>query len=186
MSERNGDWMQTYTGRQFWPLDPRPEDVHIEDIAHALAMLCRFGGHATAFYSVAQHSVLVSRIVSQEYALIGLLHDAAEAYIGDMVRPLKHANQMHEYRRAEERISRAIAERYGLPWDGLGMILGTEVKAADDLALATEARDVMDGQRAGPWRPLPEPMHERIRPWGYETAERAFILRFSTLWADHI
>lgn len=181
MSERNGDWMQTYTGRQFWPLDPRPEDVHIEDIAHALAMLCRFGGHATAFYSVAQHSVLVSRIVSQEYALVGLLHDAAEAYIGDMIRPLKHGTKMYEYRRAEERVSGAIAERYDLPWDGLGMILGAAVTAADNVALATEARDVMGGQRAAPWGLRESPLHERIRPYGPETAERAFLARFKQL-----
>lgn len=182
--KREGSWLQTYSGRMFWPLGPRPEDVHIEDIAHALSHLCRFGGHATEFYSVAQHSILVSRLVPYEYALAGLLHDAAEAYVGDMVRPLKEAGVLHEYRRIEERVSRAIAERFGLPWDGLGMILGAHVKHADNVALATEVRDVMGGQRIDSWESLPAPLYERLRPYGTETAKRAFLSRFNQLWRE--
>lgn len=69
--DRRGDWIQTFTGRRFWPLDPRPEDVCIEDIAHALSLKCRFGGHCTRFYSVAEHSVHVSNYVPAEFALWG-------------------------------------------------------------------------------------------------------------------
>ena len=69
VSARKGDWMQTYTGRQFWPIDPRANEVHIEDIAHALSMMCRYNGHCRTFYSVAEHSVLVSQHVPPEHAL---------------------------------------------------------------------------------------------------------------------
>ena len=81
---RNGSWLQTYTGIQFWPLDPRPEEIDIQDIAHALSLLCRFNGHCQRFYSVAEHSVHVSTILAPEFGLWGLLHDAAEAYLSDI------------------------------------------------------------------------------------------------------
>ncbi len=81
---RRGDWIQVRSGRKFHPLDPRPEDVDINDIAHALSNLCRFTGHCTDFYSVAQHSVIASQIVPPASALAALLHDASEAYMGDI------------------------------------------------------------------------------------------------------
>src|SRR5579862_5085028 len=88
-------WIQTYTGRKFWPLDPRSWDVCLEDVAHALAVKCRYGGHCRGFYSVAQHSVLVSQLLAEWKADIwtvrwGLLHDANEAYSADVVRPIKN------------------------------------------------------------------------------------------------
>src|SRR5438128_12538670 len=83
-----GDWMQTYTGRAFYPLDPRLDDICIEDIAHALSMLCRYGGQCQEFYSVAEHSVLMSYAVNPQHALWALLHDATESYMGDLIRPL--------------------------------------------------------------------------------------------------
>src|ERR1039457_118422 len=79
----------TFSGLRFWPLDPNPEKILIDDIAHALAHQCRFGGHASRFYSVAEHSVHVSRLCPPEDALWGLLHDASEAYLVDLPRPLK-------------------------------------------------------------------------------------------------
>jgi len=85
----DGDWMLTYTGRQFWPCAARPEAVCIEDIAHALSLTCRFGGHVREFYSVAQHSVIVCDHLPARLKLHGLLHDAAEAYLGDVIRPVK-------------------------------------------------------------------------------------------------
>src|SRR5690242_11754504 len=88
---RRGDWMQTYTGRRFWPLDPRVDDIDIGDIAHHLSLVCRFAGACREFYSVAQHCVGVSYVCDPKDALWGLLHDAAEAYVGDMVRPLKRS-----------------------------------------------------------------------------------------------
>lgn len=83
--QRRGDWMQTFTGRAYWPCDPLPSDVYIGDIAHALARLCRFNGHVIVpHYSVAEHSVRCSRIVESNLALAALLHDAAEAYVADV------------------------------------------------------------------------------------------------------
>src|SRR5688572_18527016 len=89
---RVGDWILTATGRSFWPLDPRADEICIDDIAQALAKVCRFGGHCCDFYSVAQHSVLVAHLVERSHpqlALHALLHDAAEAYLGDFTQPLK-------------------------------------------------------------------------------------------------
>ena len=105
--------MQMASGRAFWPLDPHAREVCIFDIAHALAHQCRYGGHCRTFYSVAQHSVYVSRLVPPEDALCGLLHDATEAYCVDVPRPVKVA--LKGYKEIEQRIWLAIAERFWLP-----------------------------------------------------------------------
>lgn len=94
MEQRQGDWIETYKGIKFYPLDPRPEDVHLEDIAHALSHICRYIGHCSVFYSVAQHSLAIMKEIkkvnhSPRLQLIGLLHDASEAYLCDVPRPLK-------------------------------------------------------------------------------------------------
>lgn len=109
-----GNWMQTFTGRRFWPMSPLPEDVDPKDIAHSLSLICRYGGHTVRFYSVAEHCVLLSRAVSSQAALPALLHDAAEAYGGDMIRPLKHHAEMAPYRCVMERIELAVFERFGI------------------------------------------------------------------------
>lgn len=105
----------TRSGIRFDMLSPRAEDVRIDDIAHALSNLCRFTGHTYVFYSVAEHSWLVSCHCNPAHALEGLLHDAAEAYINDLSRPLKHHPQMSVYRDIEARIQGAIRQRFGLP-----------------------------------------------------------------------
>src|SRR5690349_19702773 len=123
-----GSWMQTFTGRRFYPLDPKVEDIDPTDIAHALSLICRYGGHVTRFYSVAEHCVLLSHAVSPENALWALLHDATEAYVGDMVRPLKQ--HMPAYRDVEDRLMLVIADRFGLPIRDGEDFLPDEVKAA--------------------------------------------------------
>ena len=134
---RGKHWIQTASGRQFWPLDPRPEDLDLGDIAHALSNLCRFGGHCREFYSVAQHSIHVScEVQPRALKAAGLMHDATEAYLIDLPRPIKDA--LPEYRVAEDRLWRVIAKRYGLP-----EVLPEEVKEADERMLATEQRDLM-------------------------------------------
>jgi 5'-nucleotidase len=104
---RTGAWMQTFTGRSFWPADPRPEDIDIVDIAHALSMQPRYGGHCTRFYSVAEHSRLVSEQVELRYGKPGLeraalLHDASEAYLVDIPRPVKVS--LSNYKELEARL----------------------------------------------------------------------------------
>ena len=112
-NERVGDWIQTYTGKQFWPIDPRACEITIEDIAHALSLQCRFSGHCREFYSVAQHSCLVSSYCIDEDAGWGLLHDAAEAYLVDLPRPIKRFSSLGvEYRKAEERVMAAVNEAF--------------------------------------------------------------------------
>lgn len=116
-SDRFGDWMQTYTGRRFWPLDPRTEEVFIEDIAHALSLQCRYAGHCLRFYSVAEHSVLLAEWLQangydRETCLWGLLHDAGEAYVLDMIRPLKRS--IPEFSRVEQRVLNVVTARYQL------------------------------------------------------------------------
>lgn len=140
---RRGDWMQTYTGKRFWPLDPSPEDIDPLDIAHALSLVCRYGGHVRRFYSVAEHCVLMSYAVAPEHALWALLHDAAEAYIGDMVRPLKRF--MPEFRDAEDGILLCIALRFGLPWDVKNPHrMPDEVRDADNRIIRTERAAVLN------------------------------------------
>lgn len=167
---RIGDWMQTYTGRQFWPLDPRPEEIYLEDIAHALSNQCRFAGHCTTFYSVAQHSVLISRIVPSIDRAWGLLHDAAEAYLVDLPRPIKHHSEIGtEYRKVEAQLMAAIAIRFDLPFD-----LPLSVRAADDILLVTEKRDLMPNSPAK-WRETSEPMPELITGWIPVMAKNSFL-----------
>lgn len=116
---RIGDWIQTYTGRAVYPMDMRPEDICIEDIAHALSMQCRYSGHCLRFYSVAEHSVLIARHlrqISDAVALEGLLHDATEAYLADVPRPVKPF--LGGYKEAERQASHAIAEAFDLSMAG--------------------------------------------------------------------
>lgn len=138
--EDRGPWIHTWSGGQFYYLDPRHEEVLIEDIAHALSLQCRYNGHTTHHYSVAEHSVLVADMVysqtkDADVALAGLLHDAAEAYIGDVVSPLK--TLLTEYKEIEAVVERCIASKYALtyPWP-------EEIHLADKAVLAMEFRFV--------------------------------------------
>lgn len=115
---RSPHWFTTYSGTRFYPLDPKPEEISPIDIAHHLSNVCRFGGACVEHFSVAQHSVNVAfcvRDIAPEHALYALLHDAAEAYLGDMVRPLKHAKGMADFRNAEAQLMIRVCERFGLP-----------------------------------------------------------------------
>ena len=177
MSERQIDWIQTYSGMEFYPLAPEGSPITILDIAHALALTCRFGGHCTSFYSVAQHSVLVSESVPDEHALTALLHDAAEAYLVDIPKPIKRG--IPEWSTFEDRVQSRILARYDCP----ALPLDPSIKLADLRALATERRDLMaDGPVWGSWIQSVEPFESRIDPWSPERSERQFLDRFFELY----
>ena len=165
MAERYGDWIQTASGRRFWPLDPRPEDVDIEDIAHALSLQCRFSGHTKSHYSIAEHSLRVMWCVETMYGqwttpwlkLWALLHDASEAYLQDMPSPIKHMPEMAAYRAAEMMVQRCVCVQFGLP-----LKMPRVVHQADQILCATEARDLMG---ADWWRDKGErPQDLKITP----------------------
>ena len=134
-------WIETFTGKKFHLLDPQPEEVCIEDIAHALALSCRFCGHVRQFYSVAEHSIHVSNICEPVDALWGLLHDASEAYIADLSRPVKHCTPVGPpYIAVEARIMAVIAAKFGLP-----TTMPPGVKVADNTLLFAEKDKLMSG-----------------------------------------
>lgn len=138
ITTRTTDWIETFSGKRFFPLEPRPEDVCIEDIAHALSMQCRFGGHTRHFHSVAYHSLIVSFHCKQENALWGLLHDAAEAYLVDVPRPVKYSVEMEGYRAAEVAIMACVCQKFDLP-----LVEPADVHEADNAVLLAEKRDLM-------------------------------------------
>jgi hypothetical protein len=171
-------WIQSYTGVEFHPFGTRPEEIRIKDIAHALALTCRFGGHCASFYSVAEHSVRVSYVCEPEDALWGLLHDASEAYLGDIPRPIKRHWDMRWFREREAELQLEILKRFGL--DTAKGQTPLSVHRADETLLATEARDLMGGPI---WSELAgvEPDRGIIVPWTWQHAERRFLDRFSEL-----
>jgi hypothetical protein len=173
---RKGDWIATYTGIRFYPLDPRPEEIDIHDIAHSLARTCRFNGHGNSFYSVAQHSCIVSENVGTFNKLWGLLHDAAEAYIGDMVRPLKKQPELSFFSEIENKIMEAVVEKFGL----YSKEMPIDVKAADLIALRTEARDL--GLYAPDWSiNSVRPYSFKITPLGPAQSEILFLNHFNQI-----
>jgi hypothetical protein len=172
-AQRTGSWMQTVSGRPFWPLSPRPEDFDICDIAHALSMLCRFGGHPKFFYSVAEHSVLVSHVLPPELALCGLMHDATEAYCVDVPRPLKR--ELPQYQAIESGLWMAIAERFNLPDP-----MPPEVHAADNAVLLAEKK-VLLRESPGPWDVPGVAADVEIHGYPPEVAKDLFLSRFAQL-----
>lgn len=168
-----GPVMQLHSGREFYPLDPHPSEITIGTIAASLSKLCRFNGHCTSFYSVAQHSILVARNMPEEGRLEGLLHDAHEAFIGDITRPMKQALAAHGLALGPivDRIDAAIATRFGLDFARWR----DTIKEVDLRALATERRDLMRPTIGGwEWQPLPEPYPEELRGWEPDTAREGF------------
>lgn len=205
---RKGNWSQTFTGL-IYPLDPREYEINIEDIAHHLSMQCRFAGACKFHYSVAQHAIYVSQQVPKEWALWGLLHDASEAYLGDLVRPLKLTAFGAGYQVHERRLQIAICKKFGLllpdcSCDKSPLVLvadGNEedhapecnlsgvlepalVIQADKRMLMTEKRDIMAPPPI-PWGDAQsyqaEPYSWNIGMWTPRTAETRFLERYRAL-----
>ena len=178
MVKNRGDWCQMSTGRAVYPLDLRSEDVDPLDIAHSLSLMCRFNGHCKAFYSVAEHSLRVLKCVQdanldlsvQQWAL---MHDAAEAYMTDIPRPIKRS--ISGWKEVEARIEEAISEKFGIP-----LPIPAAVKHADSTLLATEARDLMAPPPQA-WEPLPDPVREKIVPLPWYVAEARFLKAMADL-----
>ena len=172
------DAIPTQDGRKMWPLNPRIEDIDIRDIAMSLSGKARWGGFTRPPYYVSQHSVLVAQVLPSHLQLWGLLHDAGEAYLPDIPRPIKR--RYPELVAAEERILKLVAERYELVWP-----MPAEVHEADDLLLVTEARDLMHAtDHAGIWSNLPRmrPLQITIEPWSFVRAESEFLAAFKRLY----
>ena len=176
MEQRKGDWMETYAGVKFYALDPRPEDICIEDIAHSLANQCRYAGHVKRFYSVAQHSVIVSQNLPSHLKLWGLLHDASEAYLVDLPRPSKNGTILGvEYKKIESVVQTMIYNKFGLFGDEPAM-----VKEVDNRMIPTERRDLMSGSGYVRKECLP-PLEANINPWNPDTSENVFLCEFFNL-----
>lgn len=167
----------TVSGSYFNFLNPDPDSFTIQDVAHALSMVCRFSGHVKHFYSVAQHAVLVSYAVPGEMAWYGLHHDDAEFALGDVSSPLKRL--LPDYREIEARVSKVVAKKFNLPDK-----MPPEIKLADRILLATEKRDLMpNAAMTDAWdiiRGL-TPLKDEIIPLYPHQAERLFLNRYKQL-----
>jgi uncharacterized protein len=166
-------WIATRGGRAVDLLSPDPASIHLEDIAHALSHLCRFTGHTERFYSVAEHSVLMSYMVPPSLAVAALMHDAAEAYLGDVSAPLK--SLLPKYRFLEARMEAAIHTRLELP--ELGVEERAIIRDADLRMLKAEQKQAMG--RSDTWTQLADialPAVE-LRFWTPSAAFKAFMRR---------
>lgn len=159
--------IKTYTGKWVDPFMLRPEDVDLIDIAHALSLVCRYTGHCREFYSVAQHSVIVSCLVDEKNALAALLHDASEAYIADIAKPVKP--RIEGYQALEDSIMGVVFQSFGIKscdWD--------DIRGADRMTALAE------------WDALMEDTYEgvteiHVKPWTPEQAERTFLQRYKLI-----
>ena len=175
----DGLWNQTYTGKKFHYIHIEQNEIDIVDIARSLSLQCRYAGHITQFYSVAEHSVRAAREMPEEIALWGLLHDAAEAYTTDIVRPLKHLlkKMWPGFALWEEAVEAHVLKSLGLDFEKMPK---DAVKEIDTIMLLTEKRDLLNKSKF-PWNEeqcadttLPM-LREKIVPWAWEEAEHQFL-----------
>lgn len=151
------------------PLNLKADDIDIEDIAHSLSNLCRFNGRVTEFYSVAEHCVHVSSFCKNK--LWGLLHDASEAYLGDMIRPIKMSHDFLIYRIYEAKAMETIAKKFRLK-----LPIPGDVLKYDEIVIATEIRDL------APWlKSEYYPLGFKIKPMAPKVAEKAFLTAYRSL-----
>jgi 5'-deoxynucleotidase YfbR-like HD superfamily hydrolase len=176
-------YIRTVSGKKFYPLNPKPEDVDIIDIAHALSNKCRFTGHTSSFYSIAQHCYLVSNLLADvdaplEVQLQGLLHDASEAYLPDVASPIKR--YIAGFHQIEANVEHAIALSFGLP-----LTFDARVKEADRMALFIEASLFIEGDvHTKPTKAEQERLTtamRRPRSWEPARAKWMFMHRFDEL-----
>ena len=167
--------VSTKSGRRVSLLNPSPSQIVIGDIAHGLAHQCRFNGQTNKFYSVAQHSVLVASILPRELRLAGLLHDASEAYLGDVVQPLK--DLLPEYQSIEANFCEVLGARFGV-----NLQHNDAIRHADLVVLATERRDLMPMDTAD-WSSIAgiTPLSRTIKPKSPEAASAQFMEMFFML-----
>ncbi len=166
----------TYGGGTIEPLNPDPEDITIEAIAHALALQCRWTGHTTRRYSVAEHCVHVSRMVPKAQRLDALMHDASEAYLSDLARPIKHAPGLGSvYLEVERKLEEAIAVRFGTAPPPMS----AEIKDADNAMLWREAKQLVP--HLGVEMPDVPSGTPRVRCWDEYEAEYEFLQRYEDL-----
>lgn len=179
-----GGSIELYSGERFHPLDPDPSMVNIDDIAHSLSLNCRYNGHTKGFYSVAEHSVLMSRHIINlcagedrptqvDLAFQALLHDASETYLPDMPRPIK--GLVDGFDEAEERLQQVIAEAFDMSFPIPGL-----VHKMDNIILADEARQLMTS--GGEDWYLPEDgIGIEVFCWTPDFAKQQFLTRFYNL-----
>lgn len=168
----------TRSGRRVSLLNPQYSQIDISDIAHGLAYQCRFNGQTSRFYSIAQHSLMVASILPDHLKMVGLLHDAAEAYVGDVVQPLKVL--LPDYQMIESRFTQVISQRFNVNLDH-----HSEVKQADLIALATEKRDLLPREKCT-WDVLKgiKPLERLTLPMTAEQSEEIFMRVFLDLLAS--
>ena len=185
---RNEHWIATATGGVFHLQDPCPSEVKIQDIAESLSKIARYGGQTPFFYSVAQHSVMVMRNLPRDAQPYGLLHDAHEAYIGDMTRPvsrmIKQKTGRDPLAKMRKDLDKVILKALGIetPHPQIKRL----VDEADDRAIATEKRDILcghdwDWNKAGSATKIPDPFKSAIKPWPHERARAEFLEAYANL-----
>jgi 5'-deoxynucleotidase YfbR-like HD superfamily hydrolase len=173
----------TYTGKKFFLLEPRLEDIDIIDIAHSLSNQCRWTGHAKHFYSISQHSYYCSFLGPDSEAFDRLMHDASESYLSDLSRPLKHFTEAGSiYRKLESVVQGAIADRFGF-----SVVEPESVKLADNSMLFEEKRQIMNCtfEEAEEWEGF-KSNGIKIEQWTPAQAKEMFLNRFEKLYKRRI
>lgn len=174
-------WIRTFSGIDLDPLDVKESDIQIEDIAHALALCNRFAGHTRRPISVAQHSVYVARLCAQilpGLALQGLLHDAAEAYLGDMTKWVKAADELAKFRQIEDLLQATIYKKFKCL-----LLVSAAVEDADRIMVRFEGMKGFGSFKIDhpDYPPLTKEQIARIGEWGHwswQESERQFLIHF--------
>lgn len=185
--------METFTGKMFDVFDPDPNEIDIFDIAHHLSLMTRFNGACKWFYSIAQHSILCSqhskdyhyqRPSEEKLALALLMHDAAEAYVGDIVRPIKRS--ITDFKVIENKVMDAINERFDLPYVAEIRAYKAAVKEVDNRMLVTEKLQLMNPNVRWAIEDIFEPYETEIEIWQPRAAEMLFLSRFARYRPDEV